>query len=252
MTCLTDCNAPVVGRNYLYTSNWELRHRIGWSGLYGIHNNADTQNFNSSFHSRLGSAMWIINHYASNDGHGSIQWIGNVGAQAWLNENQCKPGCHSSGDALDITALNFDNTNFDMNVSWRSDQSLVQQRGYLAIWAGLRVYCKTVLGHEYQDHDDHFHVDHGANNLLPPAIRTNTTDTTLIQSSCNLLNNAQLSVDGQWGPLTTTAYNNLLNQLSLSCASPTTNYWHARTLLILIMRHGFASRLAGHYTYPYC
>ena len=246
MSCPKDCYAPVVGYNYLYTANWELRYRTGWSGLYGIHNNADTQNFNSNFHSRLGSAMWIINHYASSDGHGSIQWIGNVGVQF------CKKGCHSSGRALDITALNFDNTDFDMNVSWRSNQSLVQQRGYLAIWAGLRVYCKTVLSHTYQNHDDHFHADDGTNDLLPPAIRTGTeTDTTLIQSSCNLLNNAQLSIDGVWGPLTTAAYNSLLSQLGLTCVSPTTNYWHARTLLILIMRDGFASRLAGHYTYPY-
>ena len=27
MTCPTDCNAPVVGYIYLYTSNWDLRYR---------------------------------------------------------------------------------------------------------------------------------------------------------------------------------------------------------------------------------
>ena len=189
----------------------------------------------------------MINHYASNDGHGSIQWIGTAGARV------CKTLCHSSGNAFDLTVLSFGNTYFDMNVSWRDPQSLTQHRGYLGIWAGLRVYCKTVLTHTYLGHTDHIHSDHGANNLLPPAIRTDTeTDTELIQSTCNLLNNAQLSVDGDWGPLTTQAYNNLLSRLGLTCVSPTTNYWHARTLLILIMRHGFASRLAGHYTYPYC
>ena len=249
MTCPTNCSSPTTGYNYLYTANWELRHRIGWSGIHGAHGKTpDTQNFNSSFHSRLGSAMWIIDHYASNEGIGNIQWIGNVGAGV------CKTGCHSSGSALDVTAVKFGNINFDMNVSWRSNQSLAQQRGYLAIWAGLRVYCKTVLTNAYNSaHQNHIHIDNDADNLTPPAIRTSsTTDIKLIQTACNLLNNARLTVDGNWGLTTTQAYNNLLAQLGLTCASPTTNYWHAKILLLLIIRHGFASELAGHYTYPYC
>ena len=249
MTCPTNCSASTMGYNYLYSANWELRHRVGWSGIFGLHGyTSDTQYFNSRFHSRLGSVFWMIDRYASRNGLGNIQWIGNVGARV------CKTGCHSSGNALDITALSLTNTFFDMNVSWRSGQALAQQRGYLAIWAGLSVYCKTVLTNAYNSaHRNHIHVDHDANNQIPPPIRTYaTTDTKLIQIACNLLHNKNLVVDGQWGSLTIDAYNSMLSQLGLACTSPTTNYWHARALLILIMRHGFASRLAGYYTYSYC
>lgn len=61
-----------------------------------------------------------------------------------------------------------------------------------------------------------------------------------------------LLIDGVWGSATTQAYDNLLEALNMACLSPKTNYWHARTFLILLMRHGFASESAGEYTYPYC
>ena len=251
MSCVTNCYAPVVLRDYLYTSSWELLHRRSYSGFHGVHTlHASNQfeAFNIDFHSRLGSAMQTINLYAAYQGHGTIQWIGDIGV------TNCKAGCHSTGNAFDLTALELYNSNFDMNASWRSGQSLAQRRGYLAIWTGLRIYCKTVLTNTYDvHHRNHIHVDNDGNHFAPPPIRTTVrTDITFIQTSCNLLNNTNLSVDGIWGPLTTQAYNNLLDQLGMSCLSPTTNYWHARVLLILLMRHGFASAPVGLYRYPFC
>lgn len=250
MACLTDCHAPMITRDYLYRSSWDLRNRAGWSGQYGVHGSAAAaQRFNAAFHRQVGRAINTINTYAHYAGYGSIQWIGNVGAAV------CKPGCHSSGRALDVTAMSFDSSSFDLNVAWRSSQSIAQQRGYLAIWAGLRIYCKTVLTNSYNSaHRDHIHIDNDGNGgSAPPAIRTSArTDTTLIQTACKLLDGATLSVDGIWGPATTRAYDNLLDRLNMNCLSPKTNYWHARTLLILITRHGFASRSAGTYRYLHC
>ena len=85
--------------------------------------------------------------------------------------------------ALDITALEFSNTSFDMYNAWRSNQPMDQQRGYLAIWAGLRIYCKTVLTNTFNSaHHDHIHADNDANGVsAPPAIRTTAhTDTAFV------------------------------------------------------------------------
>ena len=250
MACITDCDAPTVTRDYIQYSSWELRYRTGFSGLYGVHPaNRRSEEFNAAFHQALGNAMYYIYYYGYSARHGQLDWIGEVGAQV------CKSGCHSSGNALDITALRFNNTTFDMNVGWRNGQPFVQRRGYLAIWAGLRMYCRTVLTNAYnQAHEDHIHVDNdGRGSAAPPAIRTAaSTDTKLIQTTCNLLNGASLAIDGSWGSATTREYDDLLDQLGMACLSPTTNFWHARTLLILIMRHGFASASAGTYRYHYC
>ncbi len=78
--------------------------------------------------------------------------------------------------------------------------------------------------------DSHFGIGYKSVEIDKSKIAfISTTTSEFIQSSCNLLNNAQLSIDGVWGLLTTAAYNNLLSRLGLTCASPTTNYWHART-----------------------
>ena len=250
MACIKNCNAPTIERNYLYLPNWELRYRTGWQGNYGLHGtNPSTQNFNAAFHSQLGAAMLVINSYASSYGNGNIQWVGHVGVKV------CKAGCHSSGRAYDLTAIKFSNVKFDMNASWRNTQTLAQRRGYLAIWAGLRVYCKTILTYAYDAyHSDHIHIDNDGNGTSsPPAIRTYAkTDVALIQTACNLLNDAGLTIDGMWGSSTASAYNNLLAQFGMTCLSPTTNYWAARTLMILIMKHGFSSSSAGTYKYLYC
>jgi len=252
MTCIQDCDAPKVPRDYLFFPSWDLRYRYGTNDTqhYNLHYNYSQDfQFNTAFHSQLGAATNVMASYATAEGHGSLQWIGTAGTFV------CKPLCHSSGKALDFSALDFNNTSFDMYNAWRSHQPLAQQRGYLAIWAGLRIYCKTVLTNTYNTlHHDHIHADNGDIPLSAPGpIRESAhTDTALVQTACNLLNGANLTIDGDWGQATTQAYDDLLDELGMSCLSPKTNYWHAKTFLILIMRHGFASESAGEYAYPYC
>ena len=252
MTCITDCDAPTVPRDYLYSPSRELRHRYAKNSTdhYNIHRSyANSIDFNAGFHTLVGNAVLTVGHYAAAAGHGTLQWIGHDGAQV------CKSLCHSTGRALDITALEFSNTSFDMYNAWRDNQPLAQQRGYLAVWAGLRIYCTTVLTHTFDTfHRDHIHVDSDSNGVgAPPAIRDYMeTDSALVQTACNLLNEANLVIDNSWGPLTTQAYNNLLDAFDMNCLDPKANYWHAQVFLGLIARHGFESASAGEYPFPFC
>lgn len=245
MTCATQCNAATVGRDFLFGASWGLRHRTGFSGQTGIHGPQHAERFNPTFHTQLGLAFAGLNHYAVFDGPGTIDWIGDVGAQV------CKTGCHSTGRAFDLTAVKLGPNVYDMNVIWRPERTLADRRMYLAIAAAMRRDCTTVLTAAFnRDHENHMHIDID-DDVTPPPIRTGArTDTQLVQSACNLLNGAALRVDGSWGPSTAAAYTSLLATLGLGCTSPTTNYGHMRGFVELICRTAIADQPAGAFRGP--
>ena len=244
MACVTNCSASTISRNYVYNTSWDLRHRTGYNGNYGVHGGTHSENFNSTFHQQLGFAFAGLNGYATIYGPGTIDWIGDVGAKV------CKTGCHSTGRALDITAVRLGSTVYDMNVIWRSTQSLANRRKYLAIWAALRRDCTTILTAYYNSaHHNHIHADIDSD-TTPPVIRTYMqTDTKLVQHTCNLINGASLAVDGVWGSLTSAAYSSLLQNFKLHCKSPTTNYWDMRLFVEYICLTAMSNKSAGHYAY---
>ncbi|MEZ5406951.1 MAG: extensin family protein [Acidimicrobiales bacterium] len=245
MTCATDCAAPTITRNHLFGPNWGLRHRLGWSGQFGVHGAQHNESFNAAFHTQLGFAFAGLNHYAVNDGPGTIEWIGDVGAKV------CKTGCHSTGRAFDLTAVKLGPNLYDMNVIWRSTQPREAQRKYLAIWAAMRRDCATVLTAAYNtDHHNHIHIDTDAGAQTPPLRTSARTDTMLVQTACNLLNGASLTVDGSWGNKTSAAYQALLGAFRLQCTSPTTNYNHLRGFVELICRTAMADQSAGAFVGP--
>ncbi|MCP3882456.1 MAG: extensin family protein [Sulfitobacter sp.] len=180
-----------------------------------------------------------MNHFSTHWGPGSIEWIGDVGAKV------CKTGCHSSGRAVDITAVRLGSTTVDTNQAWRGTTQ--QKRQYLAIWAAFRRDVGTVLTNAFNsDHQDHMHVDNGA---TAPTIRTSAkTDTTLVQTACNLLNGASLSVDGVWGSGTEAAYQSLLVSLLLHCTNPKSSSSACQQFLELITKTAIANTTAGTYT----
>ncbi len=253
MTCVTNYDAPYIRRGHIFSSSYGLRYRTEepkLPGNYQVHGSPNHRDrFDPQFYTQISRAVGSIasTSRSSSTTYGDIKWMGSAGAKA------NKSGCHSTGSALDITAIQFDHVLLDMNVSWVSSQTLAQRRGYLAVWAGLRIYCATVLTNAYNPaHQDHIHVDNNGNGTsLPPALRTSVkTDTTLVQTSCNLYSSASLSIDGQWGLKTQTAYDNLLAQLGMGRLSPTTNYWAMYILLYLLMKNGFAPvRSTGLATY---
>lgn len=247
MACTTNCNAATISRNYIYKSSWDLRHRTGWSGLTGVHGGTHNENFNQTFHDRIGLSMSSINASSRSASLGRIRWIGDIGVKV------CKTGCHSSGSAFDLTAIKFAQTKVDMNLDWRSSRPLNKRRQYLAIWAGLRSYNTVVLTNAFNAaHECHMHIDN-AGLAGTAAIDTSLkSDTTLVQTASNLLNGTSLAVDGVWGSGTATAYSNLLSAFDMSCTSPTTNLWHMLSFTWLISKTAMANTTAGTYTYSFC
>jgi hypothetical protein len=70
----------------------------------------------------------------------------------------------------------------------------------------------------------------------------------LVQAACNLLNGESLDIDGAWGPLTTAAYERLLDAFNLGCKDPLTSTTDAKQFLSFIVRHGTANEAAGYWT----
>jgi hypothetical protein len=244
MACSTNCSAPVVSRNYLFDESIPLKHRLRFKGLRGVHGGTHSERFNSTFHAQIGYAIGCLQYFSRRNGPGAVSWVGDVGAQV------CKRGCHSTGRALDVTAIRFDDgTIVDANVNWRSSQSLRNRRLYLAAWAAFRRDCTTVLTYTYNAaHYNHFHVDIDDDTTPPPIRDYAKTDTTFVQTACNLLDSAGLAVDGIWGRKTSAAYSSLLDAFKMSCKNPKGNYWHMREFVQLICVHGISNSKAGEFS----
>lgn len=230
-----------ISRSWLGEHSYALAHRTGYnSNGTGIHGPRHDEHFNSTFADR--GDLWArnLNYWSANYGGRYIDWIGDVGV------GFCKSGWHGHARAFDLTHIRFTNGNWvDMNFSWNSNT--LHQRRYLAVAAQCRRYFGTVLTCWYNTaHQDHIHYDNGT---AVTYIRTGTrSDVTLVQASCNILNGESLAIDGQWGPLTSAAYDRLLYAFRLHCRSPTTNQSHAMIFLSFIVRTGFANTSAGTYT----
>ncbi len=229
MGCATNCSTAKVQRNYLFDTSWSLHHRTGWNGLYGVHGGTHSEWFDSNFHEQVGLGFAGFNHFSFYWGRGSIDWIGDVGAYG------CKPGCHSQGRAIDVTAVRLYQSGavIDMNVAWRG--TTTEKKEYLAVWAGLRRDVGTVLSNSYNSaHRCHFHADNG---VSAPTLRQSAkTDTLLTQRACNLLDGAGIAEDGIWGSQTEAAYGSLLTSLGLAGRNPKTNAWHMILFLEAIMK----------------
>lgn len=237
--------SPII-RNWIGNTGWDTRYRNaytgGCGGGYGSHTGQTNFEFNSTFHTTCGNWISYVNTYSGF----SVDWVGSVGTTV------CKSGFHGEGRAFDLSQIRFTSGNFfDMNAEWREACTTTRWiRAYLATAASLRRYCGTVLTAWYNTaHHDHIHFDNGTS-VLP--IRTSTvTDTTLIQASCKYLNNETgLVIDGDWGPVTESAYGRLLTKLRMQCKSPKTNTADALLLLHLIARTGFPGFAAGQYVGP--
>jgi hypothetical protein len=231
-----------ISRDYLGNTAWYLGHRTAYnSNGTGIHGGRHVEHFNSTFATACDNWAVSLNSIAQAYSGRSIAWIGDVGVGV------CKTGYHGQARAMDLTHIRFSNGSFvDMNYSWRSARTLAERRLYVATAAQCRRYVGTVLTCWYNaDHENHIHMDNGT---AVTYLRTGvTTDTTLVQASCNFLNGESLAVDGAWGPLTDAAYGRLLTKFNMNCLNPKTTTSHAQTFLLYIARHGYANATAGTY-----
>lgn len=241
-----NCSDPTISRDYVKYWRMDLRHRVGWTGSWGIYSWRRAEHFNSTFWN--GNLAWAFNYidwaaYTFSGGD-RIDWIGNIGAE------NCRPDpCHRAGNALDIGSIKFQNGRYiDMNNAGWSSKPLADRRLYLAIAAGLRIEHQNVLTWAFNAlHHDHIHVDWNGVQSHVILRSTAKTDVTLIQMACNWLNGESLVIDGVWGSSTSAAYNRLRTALNVQCEDAMGNQWASRRLLRFICMHGLTNNAAGHW-----
>jgi hypothetical protein len=192
------------------------------------------------------NVRWHFYHNSPYDeGVMRVAWIGSVGVKS------CKryTSAHNRARGFDLCAIRFTNGWYlDCNNAWNEGAWIGYQRRYLGVWASLRRKFVTVLTNVYdREHHNHVHFD----NLspLPPIRKSVTTDTKLVQVACNLLDDVNLVVDGDWGPKTSAAYDRLLagiNETSVRVdGDPFTNRSAADQLLLGIQNHGISNSSLG-------
>ncbi len=253
-----------ISRNYIGSIAFELRHRTGYnSNGTGIHGGQHAEHFNADFWTTCNAWILNLNYWTENYPPVSgipytVDWVGDVGV------GLCKSGYHGSARAFDLTRIQFSRPDgvsayADMNWSWR--QGRFHQRRYLAIAAQCRRYFGTVLtawyvtgagcvGSPESAHNNHIHFDNGR--ASGPIDSSLHSDTTLIQSSCNILNGESLVVDGCWGPLTNAAYLRLLAAFNLWCRDARSSTSNKNIFLSYVVRTAFANKSAGYYQYSGC
>jgi hypothetical protein len=227
-----------ITRNYLYTASYDLRYRIGFSGLVGVHSGQHNLHFEATFWDQCGQIVRQLDARVPN----TISFIGDIGA------GFCKSGYHGSARALDISQIRYtDDTYIDTNASWRG--STADIRRYVGLAAQCRMVVGTVLTAWYNtEHQNHIHIDNGTG-FVP--VRTSArSDTLLVQVACKYLNGESLSIDGVWGTGTEAAYGRLRSRLRTGCTNPKTNAADASLFLGLIAQTGLNAQTAGSHLGP--
>lgn len=241
----------IITESYMGNANWEFKARSFTPGP-GEHTTFESGfhslNFNSDFWDTCDAwaknmKFWFVNYSPYATGTLQVDYWGEVGTQACGRYSWA----HNRARGLDLCLVMFTNGYYmDSNWSHQAGGSL-QPRRYLAVAANLRRYFRTVLTTWYNaDHRDHIHFD---NQYTVDALSTaRPSDTTLVQAACNLLNGESLDIDGAWGPLTTAAYERLLDAFNLGCKDPLSSTTDAKQFLSFIVRHGTANEAAGYWT----
>lgn len=171
----------------------------------------------------------------------TLQWIGHAGAYV------CKAGCHGQGRAFDVNRVEWNGYAVKMLAKDHADPDRTRRRRYLAVDACCRRHFKYTLDGWYNsDHHNHIHID---NHTVPVLSRQSESDTKFVQAVCNNFNGAGLAVDGDWGPLTENAFDNINREWGYSIANcnPFNDQSHYAEWCNQVMRHGFDDVTAGTY-----
>ena len=167
---------------------------------------------------------------ATND----LRWIGHAGAYV------CKPGCHGRGKAIDLNRIQWNGVAVDMYAGDHSAPNRVVRRRYIAVDACCRRFFKYTLDGWYNaQHQNHIHID---NHTAPVMSKTSTSDTGFVQAVCNNFNGASVPIDGQWGPATQSAWQDLNNAWGYGGCDPFTSEVAYTEWCNFVMAHGFADQ----------
>ena len=179
--------------------------------------------------------LWIRDLRAYSGAYGSVTYL--VSAGFYVN----KPGQHGAGTAMDLDHVRWSGgqTISPLDGHHASGTQYVRRR-YLAVDAVCRRRFRYVLDGWYDSaHTDHIHSDFAD---LPTLCRTGSrSDTVFVQSMCNNFMGSGLAVDGQWGPLTSNAFNQAKSRLGIT-GDPHTSTTAWRNMLAGIAQHGFANQ----------
>ncbi|GGS37093.1 extensin family protein [Actinokineospora fastidiosa] len=179
--------------------------------------------------------LWIRDLRSLSSGYGSITYL--VSAGFYVN----KPGQHGAGTAMDLDHVRWSGGQVSSPLDRHhasGTQSL--RRRYLAVDAVCRRRFRYALDGWYNaDHEDHIHADFAG---LPTVCQKGSrSDTVFVQAMCNNFMGSGLSVDGDWGPLTQSAFTTAKSRLGIS-GDPHTSTTAWRAMLSGIARHGFANQ----------
>lgn len=246
--CSFGCPDNPISRDWLGYVDFDLRRRTSLPGLFGVHSGTKAAvTLAADFTSTMDAAIQYFNSIAFNFG-GSIivDWIGEVGATG------CKPGRHALGRAIDITAIRFSNGSLmDMNVSWRPDRPVSEQRRYLAFLCAMRIHMSDVLGFHFDaNHENHIHCD---NNVLPtPPLRRNSpTDVRLVKLIANLQLGWNLPVmhsaatSGQWNQQAADGYTWVAAANRTQCHDAFGSTWGMIAFLDIVCKNAMSNNAAG-------
>lgn len=198
----------------------------------------------------------IYSHGWGNADFDSLTWIGSAGAYT------AKDGCHGKGRAFDLEYLKWNGRALNIysggngGYPWQLSATRTTRRLYLAVDASARRYFKWTLDGWYGNNvgDNHvFHI-HMEDHAAPVLNKSSTSDAGFVQAVCNNFNGASIPIDGDWGPLTTDAWQ-AINQewdYKVNVCNPENSASAWTQWQNLVMKHGFADKTAGTYLSVYC
>ncbi|MGM1064467.1 extensin family protein [Saccharothrix sp. Mg75] len=179
--------------------------------------------------------LWIRDLRSLSSAYGSITYL--VSAGFYVN----KPGEHGTGTAMDLDHVRWSGGQTISPLDRHHASSTVAtRRRYLAVDAVCRRRFRFVLDGWYNAaHEDHIHSDFGG--LPVRCVTGSESDTKFVQALCNNFMSSGLSVDGIWGPLTTSAFATAKSRLGVT-GDPHTSSAAWQTFLSAAARKGFANQ----------
>lgn len=192
-----------------------------------------TWNCTQSFYDRL--VVWIRDLRSQSEAYGSVSYL--VSAGFYVN----KAGQHGAGTAMDLDHVRWSNgtTSSPLDQAHASGTQSVRRR-YLAVDASCRRRFRYVLDGWYNSaHADHIHADFG--DLPPRCVKAASSDCKFVQAMCNNFIGSNLVVDGDWGPLTQSAFDTAKSRLGVTGDPHTTSsVW--MSMMWAVATHGFANQ----------
>ncbi len=197
--------------------------------------NTTARNWNceQAFYDRL--VLWVRDLRSLSSAYGSVSYL--VSAGFYVN----KAGQHGAGTAMDLDHVRWSNGNTSSPLD-RAHASGTQQirRRYIAVDAVCRRRFRFVLDGWYNaEHADHIHADFGG--LPTTCVKGSSSDCKFVQSMCNNFMNSGLSVDGDWGPLTQSAFNTAKSRLGVT-GDPHTSSSVWASMMSSVAQRGFANQ----------